>query len=54
MAAFDNPEISTAEFAQFQKLIYRIAGISLADSKKVLLAGRLGRRLRHPQPAELR
>jgi chemotaxis protein methyltransferase CheR len=47
MAAFDNPEISTAEFAQFQKLIYRIAGISLADSKKVLLAGRLGRRLRH-------
>ena len=47
MAAFDNPEISTAEFAQFQKLIYRIAGISLADSKKTLLAGRLGKRLRH-------
>jgi chemotaxis protein methyltransferase CheR len=28
-------------------LIYKIAGISLADSKKTLLAGRLGKRLRH-------
>lgn len=40
-------EISDAEFAQFQQLIYKIAGISLADSKKILLVGRLGRRLRH-------
>ena len=47
MAAYDNPDISDAEFAQFQKLIYKIAGISLADTKKVLLAGRLGRRLKH-------
>jgi len=47
MAAYENAEISTAEFAQFQRLIYKIAGISLADSKKVLLAGRLGKRLRH-------
>ncbi len=47
MAANDNPDISNAEFAQFQKLIYKIAGISLADSKKVLLMGRLGRRVRH-------
>ncbi len=39
-------EISNAEFAQFQRLIYKIAGISLADSKKVLLVGRLGKRLR--------
>jgi chemotaxis protein methyltransferase CheR len=39
--------ISQAEFAQFQKLIYKIAGISLADSKTVLLVGRLGRRLKH-------
>ena len=45
MAANDHPDISNAEFAQFQKLIYKIAGISLADSKKVLLVGRLGRRL---------
>jgi chemotaxis protein methyltransferase CheR len=46
MPANDNPDISSAEFAQFQKLIYKIAGISLADSKKVLLVGRLGRRLK--------
>ena len=45
MAANDHPDITNAEFAQFQKLIYKIAGISLADSKKVLLVGRLGRRL---------
>jgi chemotaxis protein methyltransferase CheR len=47
MAANDHPDITNAEFAQFQKLIYKIAGISLADSKKVLLVGRLGRRLKH-------
>lgn len=47
MADIDNPGISNAEFAQFQKLIYKVAGISLADSKKVLLVGRLGRRLKH-------
>ncbi len=39
-------QITDAEFAQFQRLIYQIAGISLADSKKVLLMGRLGKRLR--------
>lgn len=49
MAANEHPDISNAEFAQFQKLIYKIAGISLADSKKVLLVGRLGRRLKHYQ-----
>lgn len=38
--------ITDAEFAQYQRLIYQIAGISLADSKKVLLVGRLGKRLR--------
>jgi chemotaxis protein methyltransferase CheR len=40
------PAITDAEFAQFQRLIYQIAGISLADSKKVLLVGRLGKRLK--------
>ena len=40
MAANEHPDISNEEFAQFQKLIYKIAGISLADSKKVLLVGR--------------
>jgi chemotaxis protein methyltransferase CheR len=47
MAASDHTDISNAEFAQFQKLIYKIAGISLADTKRVLLVGRLGRRLKH-------
>ena len=42
----ESPNITDAEFAQFQRLIYQIAGISLADSKKILLMGRLGKRLR--------
>ena len=44
---YDSPSITAAEFAQFQALIYKIAGISLADSKQVLLVGRLTRRLKH-------
>lgn len=43
----ENLEITQQEFALFQKLIYKLAGISMADSKKVLLVGRLGKRLRH-------
>ncbi len=39
-------EISDAEFAQFQRLIYQVAGISMARSKKTLLSGRLSKRLR--------
>jgi len=38
--------ISDQEFTLFQRLIYKIAGISLSDSKKILLVGRLSRRLR--------
>jgi chemotaxis protein methyltransferase CheR len=38
--------ITDQEFALFQRLIYKIAGISLNDSKKVLLVGRLTRRLK--------
>ena len=38
--------ISDQEFALFQRLIYKIAGISLSDAKKVLLVGRLTRRLK--------
>ena len=41
-----DPSITDAEFRRFQRLIYEIAGISLADSKQVLLVGRLGKRLR--------
>jgi len=42
-----SPSITDAEFAQFQKLIYKIAGIALSDAKKILLVGRLTKRLRH-------
>lgn len=38
--------ISDEEFGLFRRLIYKLAGIDLADSKKVLLVGRLQRRLR--------
>lgn len=37
------------EFAQFQELIYRIAGISLSSAKKPLVSGRLTKRLKHYQ-----
>ncbi|QDF95521.1 SAM-dependent methyltransferase [Azoarcus sp. DD4] len=43
----DSPAITDREFALFQRLIYRLAGISLSDAKKILLVGRLGKRLRH-------
>lgn len=46
MSISEPSAITDAEFAQFQRLIYQIAGISLADSKKVLLVGRLGKRLK--------
>ena len=38
--------ITDQEFALFQRLIYKIAGISLSDAKKILLVGRLTKRLR--------
>lgn len=40
-------QITDQEFGLFQRLIYKIAGISLSDAKKVLLVGRLQKRLRH-------
>jgi chemotaxis protein methyltransferase CheR len=40
------PEVGAHDFARFQALIYRQAGIWLAPQKTALLAGRLGRRLR--------
>ncbi len=39
-------KITDQEFQLFQRLIYKIAGISLSDAKKVLLVGRLTKRLR--------
>lgn len=38
--------ITAQEFALFQRLIYKIAGISLSDAKQVLLVGRLTKRLK--------
>ena len=38
--------ITDQEFALFQRLIYKLAGIHLSDAKKVLLVGRLSRRLK--------
>lgn len=35
------------QFSRFQEMIYRIAGISMADTKMVLVSGRLARRLQH-------
>lgn len=43
--------INDADFSQFRQLIYKIAGINMADSKKTLMVGRLNRRLRHHQIA---
>ena len=42
-----NIEITNAEFSKFQRLIFDIAGISLSDAKRVLLVGRLSKRLKH-------
>ncbi|MEY2632703.1 MAG: hypothetical protein RIR00_1357 [Pseudomonadota bacterium] len=39
--------ITDTEFGLFQRLIYKIAGISLSEAKKPLLVGRLNRRLKH-------
>jgi len=40
-----NYEINDAEFKRFSSLLYDIAGITLSDAKKVLLTGRLSKRL---------
>lgn len=37
--------ITDAEFTQFQRFIFDAAGISMADAKKALVTGRLGKRL---------
>jgi chemotaxis protein methyltransferase CheR len=39
--------LSEKEFRLFRDMIFDIAGISFAPSKKALIAGRLGKRLRH-------
>lgn len=44
---WQSPEISAQEFAQYQRLLYELTGISLNDTKKPLVASRLLPRLRH-------
>jgi chemotaxis protein methyltransferase CheR len=41
------PSISDQEFAHFQRFIFEAAGITLADSKKLLVSSRLGSRVQH-------
>lgn len=41
-----NLEVSSAQLANYARLIYKIAGIRLSDQKKALLGNRLRRRLR--------
>jgi len=45
----DSPLISDREFSLFQKFMYDTAGIMLTPVKKVLVAARLNKRLRHYQ-----
>lgn len=47
LAAGGGAAITEAEFAQFRKLIFDIAGISLSEAKRSLLVGRLSKRLKH-------
>jgi chemotaxis protein methyltransferase CheR len=42
-----NLTISDQEFAQLRRILYQQAGISLADSKKQMVIGRLNKRLLH-------
>ena len=39
--------ISDREFAQFQLFIFEAAGITLSNTKKALVCGRLAKRLKH-------
>jgi chemotaxis protein methyltransferase CheR len=45
-AAASAVSLTDQEYALFQALIYKIAGIRMAESKKILLTGRLSKRLR--------
>jgi chemotaxis protein methyltransferase CheR len=43
----ENYKLTATEFALFRDLIYKVAGISLSDSKRHLVQSRLQKRLRH-------
>ncbi len=46
MSVIEDPKLQLREFHQFRKMIFELAGISLADSKVVMVQGRLAKRLR--------
>lgn len=47
----NNQTLTQKEFSQFQSFIFKEAGISMADSKLPLVAGRLGKRIKHYEMA---
>ena len=46
MSVIEEPKLQSREFNQFRKMIFDLAGISLADTKVVMVQGRLAKRLR--------
>jgi chemotaxis protein methyltransferase CheR len=46
-ATGSGPDLSDAEFADFQALVLRATGISLTEAKRQLVCSRLSKRLRH-------
>jgi chemotaxis protein methyltransferase CheR len=43
----EHSAISQGEFARFQRFIFDMAGITMSDSKKALVSGRLAKRVQH-------
>ncbi len=46
MEALYQAQLSERDFKQFQRLIYETAGITLSETKKTMVSGRLAKRLR--------
>jgi len=40
-------DITANEFAEYQRLIYKVAGINMSEAKQALVQGRLAKRLKH-------
>ncbi len=46
MTTVQEPTLTQRDFKSFKQLIYDLAGISLADTKQIMVQGRLAKRLR--------
>ena len=46
MTMLQEPKLTERDFKSFKGLIYKLAGIALADSKQIMVQGRLSKRLR--------